>query len=100
MTLGALLDEIRDTYVSHLANVVAAQEPCYAEPALRLQDGSVALEGDLGLPYRIDIVRKADGSSIMVNSPSVIRFTASSLTSSWTPATRTFTTWYAAWNRN
>ena len=78
MGTADLFARIRSLNTQALSAAARIHEPCYLEPALRLEDGSVAVEGRFDLPYRCDIVPEdADGNqleSVMVDPPAMVRF--------------------------
>lgn len=74
MTLAEFFADIREPYASKLAASVAAVE-AHVEPALRKADGSLAVDGTFGLPYRADFIpKRGDGKSVMVDSDQRLDF--------------------------
>lgn len=76
MSLGALLGEIRETYVARLRETALRAPKAIVEPVLRDADGRVAREGDLQLGMRIDLVHLTVGEerSESVDSHALVRF--------------------------
>ena len=82
MALGALLEEIREHYVSHF--IAAVQELTVSsdasvahECALRDEDGDVVTDGVLDLPMRGDAVSVRDGvvvDSVQVDTETMVSF--------------------------
>ena len=58
----------REAHVRTLVRVLAEAGPCYVEPALRLADGSLAVEGVPPTPYRVDLIAKQGMERIMIDS--------------------------------
>jgi hypothetical protein len=76
MTFTELLTDIRSAYVDALAKAISVQS-ANIEPAYRLADGSLATEGTLSLPCRMDLVPKEGemaNQPVMVESSSKLRF--------------------------
>lgn len=74
MTLAEFFADIREPYVSKLAEAVAAVD-AHVEPALRKADGSLALDGHFRQPFRADFIPKGgDGRSVMVSSDKCLNF--------------------------
>lgn len=69
MTQNAVLGVVRECYVRALAAAVAAHQPCHVEPALRRRDGTLALEGPLKTPCRVDLIGRTTGTRVMVDAP-------------------------------
>jgi hypothetical protein len=82
MGLVELLDQIRDDFVGQLLAIIDAKrsQPEFrviAEPALRRENGSLAVEGDLQLPARTDVaILEGDALNEMfdVKSESLVAF--------------------------
>ena len=68
------IQQARSHYIAQLQNAARAASPVHLEPALRTSDGSLALEGVLSLPFRPDLIPKAGGPSIMVDSTMRVPF--------------------------
>jgi hypothetical protein len=76
MTISELLTAIRKPYAEALAKT-SATAAIHLEPAYRQADGSLSVEGSLGLPCRADIILKegdSAGQSIQVDSESQLKF--------------------------
>lgn len=81
MTVGQLLDDIRDRYLKEFCECIAylkqnGMKPM-CEPAMRNEDGALAREGALDLPMRLDVVGFADGEAketMRVDSDSMLSF--------------------------
>jgi hypothetical protein len=81
MAFIELLTAIRSTYVDALAKA-AAEQSAHIEPAYRLADGALAIEGALSLPCRADLIPKEGetaNQAAMVNSSSLLEFDPISL---------------------
>ena len=63
MTLLELLAEIRTRYADKLAAAVTSVDS-HVEPALRTADGSLAVDGALSLPCRVDLIPRDQSGSI------------------------------------
>lgn len=80
MTLGSVLDEIREVYLSlfrqSLREACAGSPQVIAEPAFLLEDGGLAREGHLNLPCRMDLVAFAGETpeNLSVDSESLLTF--------------------------
>jgi hypothetical protein len=81
MTVGQLLDEIRDNYLTlfyeTILDINEAGMEALAEAALMDEDGTILREGALSLPMRVDIVGFVDGEAkdrLSVDSPSMLTF--------------------------
>lgn len=76
MSVGALLDDVRETYVSRLRDAATRFPGAILEPVLRDSDDRVVREGKLQLGLRVDIVRRTkDGiCSETVDSDALPRF--------------------------
>ncbi|HEY1082152.1 MAG TPA: hypothetical protein VGE29_07815 [Prosthecobacter sp.] len=83
MTLGSVLDEIREVYLSLFRQAV--REACapkgarvLPEPSFLTDDGSLAREGSLGLPSRMDVVvfTGETPENVSVDSESLLTFDA------------------------
>lgn len=83
MTLGSVLDEMREVYLSLFRQAV--REACarkgvqvMPEPSFLRDDGSLAREGSLGLPSRMDLVvfTGETPENVPVDSESVLTFEA------------------------
>ena len=68
MSIDSVLTAVRNTYIRALVDAMAAHQPCHVEPALRRADGSLAVEGPLKTPYRVDLIERTTGARIMVDS--------------------------------
>jgi hypothetical protein len=68
------IEQARSHYIAQLQNAARAASPVHLEPVLRASDGSLALEGVLSLPFRPDLIPKAGGPSIMVDSTMRVQF--------------------------
>jgi hypothetical protein len=68
------IQQTRAHYIAQMQIAVRAASPVHLEPALRNSDGSLALEGMLSLPFRPDLVPKAGGPPIMVDSTLRMQF--------------------------
>jgi hypothetical protein len=86
MTLGQLLDDIRDPYVNQFSKRIAllAKEgiKVISEAAYRNEHGALVREGILGFPLRADLITFADGQTpqrIMVDSEIILSFEPFSL---------------------
>lgn len=87
MTLGDLLEMIRQDYIDHLTataeDLQADGAEVMFEPAFRDDKGEVALEGSLKLPARIDLLAKRmnagveDVETVQVAAEGVFRFDGS-----------------------
>jgi hypothetical protein len=83
MTVGQLLDDIRDRYLTEFRECIAyvkqnGMEPM-CEAAYREEDGASAKKGTLSLPMRLDVVGIADGEArdtICVDSVTMLSFEA------------------------
>lgn len=76
MTVSGLLAAVRRSYVETLARIVA-QAASHVEPAYRQSDGSLAVEGPLGLPCRADVIPKegpSAGQSTRVDAETQLKF--------------------------
>ena len=81
MTVGQLLDDIRDKYLKEFRECIAhvrqnGMEPM-CEAAMLNEDGVLAREGTLDLPMRLDVVGFADGEAketVRVDSDSMLSF--------------------------
>jgi hypothetical protein len=65
----ATIEPARAIYVAQFQRVITAMGDPHIEPALRQSDGSLATDGELELPYRVDLMTEDGGESIMVDSP-------------------------------
>ena len=80
MSPGDLLDEIRSLYIDRFVQCISEIDPkCKAllEPALLHKDGNYAVEGELSLPCRVDMVVLRDGvaeGSTTIDSDRVLSF--------------------------
>jgi hypothetical protein len=70
----ATIQQVRSHYIAQLQHAARAASPVHLEPALRTSDGSLALEGTLSLPFRPDLIPKAGGPSITVDSTMRVQF--------------------------
>ncbi|PUA41712.1 hypothetical protein C5U62_30815 [Pseudomonas protegens] len=76
MTVSELLAAIRKPYVETLARV-AAEGAAHVEPAYRNSDGSLAVEGAMGTPCRVDVIAgegASAGEPVQVDSESELAF--------------------------
>ena len=74
MIQTTLIDAVRKLYIEEFRRIISEKSDFHLEPALRTSDGALALDGDLQLPYRPDLLPKAGGDSIMVDSPAFASF--------------------------
>jgi hypothetical protein len=81
MTVGQLLDDIRDKYLTQFQECIAYVKEngmeAMCEAAYRDEDGALAREGTLSLPMRLDVVGVADGEAkdtIRVDSTAMLAF--------------------------
>lgn len=80
MGIGELLDSIRDFYLEKFASQIEELQgnlTIIVEPALLTKDGEYAIEGELGLPYRTDIITTQNGEvvdSLMVDTEEMLSF--------------------------
>jgi hypothetical protein len=65
----AAIESVRQVYVDEFRRILAETDDVHLEPALRTSDGALATDGELELPYRPDLLPKAGGPSIMIDSP-------------------------------
>ena len=73
----ALLEAVRNSYVSSLSSAVRASPGAHIEPVYRMSDGLPALEGLLSLPARADLIPtrgEGAGRPLMVNSAAQLEF--------------------------
>jgi hypothetical protein len=63
------IDLVRKVYINEFRRVFFEMGDVHLEPALRTSTGLLATEGELRLPVRLDLLPKAGGSSIMIDSP-------------------------------
>lgn len=83
MTLGDLLEMIRQDYIDHLTanaeDLQAEGAEVMFEPAFRDEKGEVSLEGSLKLPARVDLLAKRGEAveSIQVAAEGVFKFDGS-----------------------
>jgi hypothetical protein len=63
------IEPARAIYIAQLQRVMASLGDPHVEPALRQSDGTLATDGELQLPYRMDLMPDDVGASIMVDSP-------------------------------
>lgn len=81
-TLGSVLDEMREVYLSLFRQALreaCAQSPrVLPEPSFLMDDGSLAREGSLGLPCRMDVVifTGETPENVSVDSESLLTFEA------------------------
>lgn len=76
MTVSELLVAIRKPYVETLARQ-AAEGAGYVEPAYRNSDGSLAIEGVMAMPCRVDMIARegaAAGEPVQVDAESELAF--------------------------
>jgi hypothetical protein len=72
MTVSEIFNAVRNLYITELAKAIYNQD-VHIEPAYRLVDGNLAVEGDLLLPCRADLIYKSGknmNESSMVDSGS------------------------------
>src|SRR5262249_25961518 len=81
MTVGQLLDDIRDRYLKEFRECMAYVKQkgmeVMSESACTNEDGALAREGTLNLPLRLDVVGLADGEAketICVDSVTMLSF--------------------------
>ena len=81
MTVGQLLDDIRERYLTQFRRTISEVKEsgleAWTEPAYRDEDGKLAREGELSLPMRLDLVGMADGEAkdrFRVDSDSMLSF--------------------------
>jgi hypothetical protein len=81
MTVGQLLDQIRDKYLTEFQECIAYVKEngmeAMCEAAYRDENGALAREGTLSLPMRLDVVEVAKGEAkdtIRVDSDSMLSF--------------------------
>lgn len=76
--LSRVLERIRDINIRSLKAASEEHAPCYMEPALRNEDGTVAGEGEFDLPCRVDVIPIGDDDdllpSVMVDPSTRLRF--------------------------
>jgi len=65
----AIIKPARALYIAEFQRVVVAMGEAHVEPALRQSDGTLATDGELQLPYRMDLLPEIGGPSVMVDSP-------------------------------
>ncbi|PHV32908.1 hypothetical protein CSQ94_11475 [Janthinobacterium sp. BJB312] len=78
MTISEFFTAVRTPYIDTLARV-ATQLESHVEPAYRQSDGSLAVEGALGLPCRADVIQMEGitaGQTIQVDSETRLEFEA------------------------
>ena len=73
MTVSELLVAIRKPYVETLARV-AAEGAAHVEPAYRNSDGSLAVEGAMGTPCRVDVIAAESGEPVQVDAEAELGF--------------------------
>ncbi|MFJ2454997.1 hypothetical protein ACIOWK_25245 [Pseudomonas protegens] len=73
MTVSELLAAIRKPYVETLARI-AAEGAAHVEPAYRNSDGSLAVEGAMGTPCRVDVIAAESGEPVQVDSETELGF--------------------------
>lgn len=76
MTVSELLVAIRKPYVETLARIAAEGAP-HVEPAYRNSDGSLAVEGTMATPCRVDVIAGEGASAcepVQVDSESELAF--------------------------
>jgi len=79
MTVTELLAAVRNSYAERLAAAIAGSPGAYPEPAYRTADGALALEGELSLPCRTDLIPTQGahaGASLTVDSETQLQFEA------------------------
>jgi len=81
MTVGQLLDTVRERYLTQLrrgvSEVQEAGMEAWVEPAYCDKDGGLVREGELNLPLRLDVVGVANGETqerVCVDSNSLLGF--------------------------
>ena len=72
MSLGLVLDRVREIYVMRLQAAIQQAKKPIGEPAYRMKDGALAREGPLALPLRGDLF--VDGKMISVDSETILSF--------------------------
>ncbi|MGK5014175.1 hypothetical protein [Janthinobacterium sp. HLS12-2] len=78
MTISEFLTAVRTPYIATFARV-ATHVVSHVEPAYRQSDGSLAVEGALGLPCRVDVIPMEGitaGQTIRVDSETRLKFEA------------------------
>jgi hypothetical protein len=70
----SIVQPARAHYIVQLQSSLRTSSPVHVEPALRTADGSLALDGQLQLPFRPDLLPKSGGPSIMVGSVQRMHF--------------------------
>jgi hypothetical protein len=76
-SINELFTVIRMAYAATFADAVASAADAHLEPALRKADGSLALEGPLGLPMRVDLIPRRGaqaGRSLSIDSEQRMQF--------------------------
>lgn len=63
MTFSELLSAIRDPYVYQLVRA-CRKVSTYAEPAYRMADGALVMDGDPLTPFRADLIAKVDNPNM------------------------------------
>jgi len=67
-----ILNEIRDLYINQFLDALKDHKDSIIEPAMRLENGCLALDGKLNLPLRLDLVH--ENASISVDSNKKLSF--------------------------
>lgn len=83
MMISEFLTAVRKPYIDTFARV-ATQVESHVEPAYRQSDGSLAVEGSLGLPCRVDVIPmegSTAGQTIRVDSETQLEFEVVTFTS-------------------
>jgi hypothetical protein len=68
-TLFEVLDAPRRLYLAEFKRSFAEHPNSHLEPALRMSDGRLAVEGYFATPCRADMILRDSGKSVMVDSP-------------------------------
>jgi len=83
MTITELFAAVRNGYTERLAKVIAGSPGAHVEPAHRTAHGALAVEGDLSLPCRVDLIPTQGanaGASLTVDSETQLQFEALTFT--------------------
>lgn len=68
MKVTETLTTARDHHVTAFVHATAGLGPCHVEPALRLADGTLAVDGIPPTPLRVDLIVKHSGERIAIES--------------------------------
>jgi hypothetical protein len=72
--LHDVLSTVRALYVQELADAVRNQPGSFVEPALRMEDGTLATEGTPPTPYRADLITRDTGETTQIDSTRRLTF--------------------------